>query len=180
MQQNPRFATSERLTILYAGSTMAVVDKKGNPVFVYTLPSSTGSVLILSSPEIKADTEYTVKTGVTVKDSNVTRFHNLYTTLPKISGGTSSLTGITTSSSNMVYTDSNAGSGFGAGGPGGFGDPGDFGGGFPGGPNGNFGDGNFPEPPEGFNGKRPDNMPEPPDGFGGKGNGQRKNKKGNN
>lgn len=157
-----------------ADSTMAVVDKKGNPVFVYTLPSSTGSVLILSSPEIKADTEYTIKTGVTVKDSSSTKFHNLYTTLPKISGGTSSLSEISTSSSNMVYTDSNAGSGFGnfdgQGGPGGFGVPGEFGG-----PEGefNFEAGEMPEPPEGFNGKRPDNMPEPPDGF--KGKGQRPN-----
>ena len=154
-----------------ANSTMAVVDKKGNPVFVYTLPASTGSIVILSSPELKTDTEYSIKTGVTIKDTTATRFHNLYTTLPKISGGTSSLTGITTTSSNTIYTDSNAGSGFGNfGGRGGPGGPGDF-------------DGNFPEgmtppdgfdrqPPEGFDGKFPEGM-QPPEGFNGRGNGQR-------
>ena len=109
-----------------ANTSFAVVDESENPVFVYTLPASTGEVLILSSPDIKAGTSYTVKTGVTVKAGSGTRFHNLYTTLPEISGGTSALTGITTSSSSMVYTDSNAGNGFG--GPGGQGGPGGFGG----------------------------------------------------
>ena len=141
-----------------ADSTMAVVDKKGTPVFVYTFPASTGSIVILSSPNLKTDTEYSIKTGVTIKDTVVTRFHNLYTTLPTISGGTSSVTGITTSGSNTIYTDSNAGSGFGnfggQGGPGGFG-----------GPNANFGGRQvFPEgmtPPDGFKGgkgKRPDKI----------------------
>ena len=165
-----------------ANSTMAVVDKKGNPVFVYTLPASTGSIVILSSPQLKTDTEYSIKTGVTIKDTTATRFHNLYTTLPKISGGTSSLTGITTTSSNTIYTDSNAGSGFGNfGGRGGQGGPEGFGG--QGGP-GRFGDfdGNFPEgmtppdgmtPPEGFDGKFPEGMQQPPEGFNGRGNGQR-------
>jgi len=161
-----------------ANSTMAVVDKKGNPVFVYTLPASTGSIVILSSPQLKTDTEYSIKTGVTIKDTTATRFHNLYTTIPKISGGTSSLTGITTTSSNTIYTDSNAGSGFGNfGGRGGQGGPEGFGG--QGGP-GRFGDfdGNFPEgmtPPEGFDGKFPEGMQQPegfngqpPEGFNGK------------
>ena len=99
--------------------------------------------------------------------------------MPTISGGTSSLTDVSTSNSSMVYTDSNAGNGFGAGGFGG--GPGGFGG-----PNGNFGgrqafDGNFPEgmtppdgmtPPEGFDGKFPEGM-QPPEGFNGRGNGQR-------
>ena len=165
-----------------ADSTMAVVDKKGNPVFVYTLPAGTGAIMILSSPEIKTGTDYLIETGVTIKEGTGTRFHNLYTTLPQINGGISTITGITTTSSNTIYTDSNAGSGFGAGGFGGFpGGQGDFGV-----PNANFtGDrsafenGNFPEgmtPPDGFgnfNGKRPDNMREPPDGFGSGGNGQR-------
>ena len=138
-----------------ANSTMAVVDKNGNPVFVYTLPANTGSIIILSSPELKTDTEYSIKTGVTIKDTTATRFHNLYTTLPKISGGTNTLTGITTTSSNTIYTDSNAGSGFGNfGGRGGPGGPRDFG-------------GNFPEgmtPPDGMT---------PPEGFDGRGNGKR-------
>ena len=162
-----------------ANTSFAVVDGNGNPVFVYTLPAGTGDVIILSSPQIKAGTTYTVKTGVTVKEGTGTRFHNLYTTMPTISGGTSSLTDVSTSSSSMVYTDSNAGNGFGAGGFGGFpGGQGDFGG-----PNTNFtGDrsafenGNMPEPPEGFgnfNGQMPEGMT-PPDGFnGGRGNGQR-------
>ena len=139
-----------------ADSTMAVVDKKGNPVFVYTLPAGTGSIVILSSPQLKTDTEYSIKTGVTIKDTTATRFHNLYTTLPKISGGTSSLTGITTTSSNTIYTDSNAGSGFGN--FGGQGGPGGFGGGFPGGQGGDF------TPPDGMT---------PPEGFNGRGKGQR-------
>ena len=85
----------------------------------------------------------------------------------------------------MVYTDSNAGNGFSAGGfgggPGGFGGRQAFGDGeMPAPPegfgnfNGQMPDGMTPpdgmqQPPEGFNGKRPDNMPERPDGFQGKG-----------
>ena len=166
-----------------ANTSFAVVDGSGNPVFVYTLPAGTGDVIILSSPKITAGTTYTVKTGVTVKDGTGTRFHNLYTTMPTISGGTSSLSDVSTSSSNMVYTDSNAGNGFGAGGfgggPGGFGGRQAFGNGEMPEPPEGFGNfnGQMPEgmtPPEGFNGQRPDNMPEPPDGFnGGRGNGQK-------
>ncbi len=161
-----------------ANSTLAIVDENDKPVFVYTLPAATGDVMILSSPRLSTGTSYTVKTGVSV--SGGIRFHNLYTTLPSISGGSESLTEISTSSSNKVYTDSNAGNGFG--GPGGQGGPGGraaggFGGrdagemeGF-GGQRGQggrqaFGDGEMhPEPPEGFNGERPEDMPEPPEGF---------------
>ena len=111
-----------------AGTSFAVVDQSGNPVFVYTLPSKTGEIAILSSPDFKTGTSYSVKTGVSL--SGGTKFHNLYTSLPEISGGTSSLTSISTSSSNTVYTDSSAGSGFGGqGGPGQQGGPGGFGGG---------------------------------------------------
>ena len=152
-----------------ADSTMAVVDEKGNPVFVYTLPAGTGAIMILSSPQIKTGTEYLIETGVTVKDGTGTRFHNLYTTLPQISGGISTITGISTTSSNTVYTDSNAGSGFGnfggQGGPGGFGGRGGFG------DRQAFEDGEMPEPPEGFGnfkGQMPEGMT-PPEGF----NGQR-------
>ena len=143
-----------------ANTSFAVVDGSGNPVFVYTLPAGTGDVIILSSPQIKAGTTYTVKTGVTVKDGIGTRFHNLYTTMPTISGGTSSLTDVSTSNSSMVYTDSNASNGFGAGGFGG--GPGGFGG-----PNGNFGG------RQAFDGKFPEGMQQPPEGFNGRGNGQR-------
>lgn len=147
-----------------ANSTVAIVESNGNPVFVYTLPSSAGEVMVLSSPLLQSGSSYTVKTGVSIDSSSVVRFHNLYTTMPSISGGTSTLTGVSTSSSNMVYTDSNAGNGFGGfGGPGGQGGPGGFAG--PGrSARGGF-DGNMPEPPEGFNGQRHDNRPEPPDGF---------------
>ncbi len=157
-----------------AGSTLAVVDESGKPVFVYTLPAATGDVMILSSPKLSTGTSYTIKTGVSV--SGGVRFHNLYTSLPSISGGSESLTNVSTSSSNTVYTDSNAGGGFGGpGGQGGFGGRAaggmqGFGGqrGQAGGFGGRqaFGNGEMPpEPPEGFNGKRPEDMPEPPEGF---------------
>ena len=106
-----------------ANTSMALVDSNDTPVFVYTLPAAAGEVMILSSPAIKTGTSYSVKKGVSV--SGGTRFHNLYTSLPEISGGTSTISSFSTSTSNTVYTDSSAGSGFGAGGNGG-----------PGGPNG--------------------------------------------
>lgn len=102
-----------------ANSSFAVTDESGNPVFVYSLPSSTGEVLVLSSPDLKTGTTYSVKTDVTV--SGGTRFHSLYTSLPSISGGSTSLSNVSTSSSNTVYIDSNVSSSFGgpgAGGPG--------------------------------------------------------------
>ena len=52
-----------------------------------------------------------IKKGVSV--SGGTKFHNLYTTLPSISGGTETLSDISTTSSNKVYTDSSVSSGFG-------------------------------------------------------------------
>ena len=88
----------------------AIVDGSGNPVFVYSLPAGTGDVVILSSPELNSGTTYTVKTGVTV--SGGIRFHNLYTTLPSVSGGSSSTTFSITASSK-VYTSSNAGNNMG-------------------------------------------------------------------
>ena len=94
-----------------ANSTIAVVDEDDNTVFAYTLPSSTGEVMILSSPALKTGTSYYIKKGVSV--SGGTKFHNLYTTLPSISGGTETLSDISTTSSNKVYTDSSVSSGFG-------------------------------------------------------------------
>ncbi len=93
-----------------ANTTMAIVDSNNTPVFVYTLPSSAGEVMILSSPAIKANTNYTVMKNVSV--SGGTRFHNLYTTLPEISDGSSTITNFTTTSSNSVYTDSSINNGF--------------------------------------------------------------------
>ena len=74
-------------------------------------PHHKGDVMILSSPEIETGTTYILKTGVSV--SGGIRFHNLYTTLPSVSGGTSTITNFATSSSNTVYTDSSVSSGFG-------------------------------------------------------------------
>ena len=104
-----------------ANTAVAVTDSNNTPVFVYTLPSSTGEVMVLSSPSIKTGTSYSVKTGVTV--SGGTKFHNLYTSLPSVSGGTTSLSGVSTSSSSTVYTDSSVGSSFGGGAGGGPGTP---------------------------------------------------------
>lgn len=89
------------------GTTMAITDASGTPVFAYRLPSSAGSVMILSSPNIKTGSSYTVKTGVSA--SGGTAFHGLYTTLPSISGGTST-DSFSTSSSSCVYTSSGASS----------------------------------------------------------------------
>ena len=109
-------------------TTLAILDSTGTPAFAYTLPSSTGDILIISSPEIKAGTSYTLKKNVSV--SGGTAFHNLYTTLPDITGGTTILSDFTPTEANKVYKDSTAGSGFGgAGGGGGFGGPGGFSGG---------------------------------------------------
>lgn len=128
-----------------SSTSFAVVDEKEKPVFVYTLPSARGEVLILSSPNFKTATNYSIKTGVTVKAGSASSFQNLYTSMPSISGGTESLSNISTTGSSTVYTDPNAGRG-GFGGRGG---------------NGNFGGrgGNF------RNGQQPEDMPEPPDGM---------------
>ncbi|MBQ2601622.1 MAG: hypothetical protein II584_04470, partial [Treponema sp.] len=146
-----------------AGTTMALVDSDGKAVFVYTLPSSVGSTVVLSSPNIEAGKTYSVKTGVSV--SGGTRFHNLYTTLPTVSGGTESVSGISTDTGNTVYIDSDVSGAFG-----GFGGAGGF--------NGNrmaggmdiedvFPDG-MPERPEGFPGGKKGGTGgkmEPPEGF---------------
>ena len=89
---------------------MAIVDSNSTPVFVYTLPSAIGEVMVLSSPAIKTSTTYTVMKNVSV--SGGTRFHNLYTSLPEVSGGTSTITSFSTTTSNTVYTDSSVSSGF--------------------------------------------------------------------
>ena len=90
-----------------ANSSMALVDSDGKTVFAFTLPSSTGTIMLLSSPEIKSGKTYTVKKGVSL--SGGSQFYNLYTSLPAVSGGSASTT-ITTKSSTYIYTASNAGS----------------------------------------------------------------------
>ena len=94
-----------------ANTSFAVFDSQNNPVFVYTLPDASRELMILSSPALKTGTSYSVKTGLTVNTGSASRFHNLYITMPSVSGGSESLSGISTSSSNTVYTDSNAGRG---------------------------------------------------------------------
>ena len=89
-----------------ANTTMAITDSSGKAVFAYKLPSNVGSIMVLSSPEIKTGTTYTVKSGVSA--SGGTLFHNLYTTLPEITGGTSTTT-FSTTTSNYVYTAASAG-----------------------------------------------------------------------
>ena len=94
------------------GSTMAVTDSNGKAAFAFTIPSIFGSsaksdyVMILSSPEIKTGTSYNVLTKVNVTGGE--SFNGLYTTLPTVSGGTSTVTGATTSTTSYVYTKSSA------------------------------------------------------------------------
>ena len=83
---------------------MAIVDEDDNPVFVYTLPSSAGSIMILSSPELSTGIEYTVRSSVSVDGG--TQFHGLYTSLPSITDDGSESTSFSTTSSSYVYTDS--------------------------------------------------------------------------
>lgn len=90
-----------------ANRTMALVDEEDNPVFVYTLPSSAGSIMILSSPELSTGIEYTVRTSLSVDGG--TQFHGLYTRLPSITDDGSESLSFSTSSGNCVYTDSSAG-----------------------------------------------------------------------
>jgi hypothetical protein len=153
-------ASGKQTTLVLGGSSfgstdssLAITDSNEEAVFVYTLPNASRELMILSSPNLKTGTSYSVKTGTTVKTGSASRFHNLYITMPSVSGGSESLSGISTSSSNTVYTDSNAGRG-GFGGQGGR-----AAGGFGGGRGGNFRNGQLPEDmseqPEGFNGKRP-------------------------
>ncbi|MBQ3319983.1 MAG: carbohydrate-binding domain-containing protein [Spirochaetia bacterium] len=95
-----------------SNTTMAIVDSSNNAVFAYTLPSSVGTIMILSSPNIATGTTYTIKKGVT--PSGGVLFHNLYTTMPTVSGGTSTSTSFKTTTSSYVYTASAAGSNGGA------------------------------------------------------------------
>ncbi len=93
-------------------TTMALVDSSGSAVFAYTLPSSVGTIMVLSSPNIAAGTTYTIKKGVT--PSGGILFHNLYTTMPTVSGGTTTGSSFKTTAGSYVYTTSNAGSNGGA------------------------------------------------------------------
>lgn len=116
-----------------ANTSFAIVDSKDNPVFLYTLPSRSGEIAIISSPLLKTESEYSVKTGVTVKKDSGKNFYNLYTSMPEIKESANTTLTFTTSSNNL-YTDPNAGRGGmrgfggqrGAGGPAGAGGSGNF------------------------------------------------------
>ena len=93
----------------YMGSgntTFAIEDTDGNAVFALKIPSEFSSsnnyLMILSSPNIKTDTSYKAVSGVTA--ANGTTFKNLYVELPEVSGGSTAVSGISTSTSSYVYT----------------------------------------------------------------------------
>lgn len=80
-------------------------------VFAFTIPSEifgtsarSDYVMILSSPEIQAGKSYNLKTNVSVNGGE--SFKGLYTQLPTVSGGTTSISGASTSTTNYVYTKS--------------------------------------------------------------------------
>ena len=106
-----------------AGTTFALVDSNGAAAFAFTIPSavysSLGSnyVAIISSPKIAAGTSYALYSGVTATGGY--NFNGLYTSLPTVSGGSASLTGIATSTSSWVYTNASSGAGQGGQQPGG-------------------------------------------------------------
>ena len=106
-----------------AGTTFALVDSNGAAAFAFTIPSavysSLGSnyVAIVSSPKIAAGTSYALYSGVTAMGGY--NFNGLYTSLPTVSGGSASLTGIATSTSSWVYTNASSGAGQGGQQPGG-------------------------------------------------------------
>ncbi len=106
-----------------AGTTFALEDSTGAAAFAFTIPSavysSLGSnyVAIVSSPKIAAGTSYALYSGVTATGGS--NFNGLYTTLPTVSGGSASLTGIATSTSSWVYTNASSGAGQGGQQPGG-------------------------------------------------------------
>lgn len=90
------------------GTTFALEDSSGAAVFAFEIPSdvysSLGSdiVAVLSSPSIATGASYTLYSGVTA--SGGAAFNGLYTTLPAVSGGSATASGISTSTSNYVYT----------------------------------------------------------------------------
>ena len=99
----------------YFGSgntSFALEDSYGSPVFAYTIPEIYGSssnssyIMILSSPKIQTGTSYKAVSGVSASGGST--FHNLYVELPEVSGGSSSISDISTSSTSYVYTKSSS------------------------------------------------------------------------
>ncbi len=112
---NPTAASCTQSTVVLSGTyfgagstTFALEDSSSSPVFAFTLPSIFGSsanssyIMIFSSPDIKTDTTYKAVTNVTATGGST--FNNLFTELPSVSGGTTTASGISTSSSGYVYT----------------------------------------------------------------------------
>lgn len=104
-------------------TTMAVKDSSGSAVYAFTVPSeiteSSTYIMILTSPDFTADETYSVYKNVTA--SGGTSFNELYTQLPSVSGGSSSVSSITFDDS-LIYTktsSSNGGAQEGLNGPGG-------------------------------------------------------------
>ncbi|WP_081481331.1 carbohydrate-binding domain-containing protein [Treponema sp. JC4] len=115
----PTSSACSQSTIVLSGNyfgsgntTFALEDSSGNAVFAYTIPSVFGTstssnyIMILSSPEIQTGTSYKAVSGVSA--SGGTTFHNLYVELPEVSSGSTSVSGISTSSSSYVYTKSSS------------------------------------------------------------------------
>ena len=149
-----------------AGTTMAVEDSSGNPVFAFAIPSGLSyGLVVISSPNLESGKTYSVKSGVSVSGGE--NFHGLYTSMPKVSGGSGD-TSIKTESGTLVYNEGVSEGGFGGFGGFGMGDPRSADG-FPGGdfkpgemppdfnpdnfPGGDFKPGDFP--PD-MNGNRPE------------------------
>ena len=104
-----------------AGTTMAVEDSSGNPVFAFTNPSGLSyGLVVISSPNLESGKIYFVKSGVTVSGGE--NFHGLYTSMPKVSGGSGD-TSIKTESGTLVYNEGVSEGGFGGFGGFGMGDP---------------------------------------------------------
>lgn len=97
------------------GTTFAIEDSDGSAVFAFEIPSVFGTsasssyIMVLSSPEIETGTTYKAVSGVAASGGST--FNNLYVDMPSVSGGTTKLSGISTSSSSYVYTKTSSSSG---------------------------------------------------------------------
>ncbi len=98
-----------------AGKTLVIGESSDNPVFAYTIDStifanlSSNYIAIISSPEIKTDTSYSVFINSTVTGGS--SFNGLYTILPETENGISKAAGIKTTGSSYVYTLSSSSNG---------------------------------------------------------------------
>ncbi|MBO7123130.1 MAG: carbohydrate-binding domain-containing protein [Treponema sp.] len=97
------------------GTTFALKDSSGAAAFAFEIPSaiynsmSSNLIAVFSSSSIAAGTSYSLCSGVTA--SGGTKFNGLYTTLPTVSGGSATISGVSTSTGSLVYTKSDATSG---------------------------------------------------------------------